>query len=130
MKTEQEKKLYMRLLEITAQSRFSIMREIWNLDSTEGISIHELCRDSICRELTELRNGIFRTITSEEFSSYETLVKGIAEYEDMTQIRKNIAIMAIYNIDIKCIAAINCINVAYVRDCISTLEADFPELFG
>ena len=130
MKTEQEKKLYMRLLEITAKSRFSIMKEIWNLDGTQGASTQELCQDSICRALTELRNGIFETITSAEIASDEPLVREIAGYEGVTQTRKNIAIMAIYNIDIKCIASINCINVAYVRACLRTLEADFPELFG
>ncbi len=122
MKTEKKVELYMRLLEITAESRFDLMKEIWNRKTDN--------QDIISRTMTELRNGIFRIIISKRFSSSHPIIQEIAENDGIPQIRKNIGILAIYGLDDECIADLNCVNAGYVRICIRSLKNDFPEIFG
>ena len=130
MNTEQKTKLYERLLKITAEGRFHFMQEIWNLHQTQRIISHDIYRDAVCRALTQLRKGIFDEIASEPICSAHPLIQEIAISEDLPQLRKNISILAICGMDTECIAALNCVNIGYVRICIRTLKADFPELFG
>jgi len=114
--------LYMRLLEITAEGRFSLMKEMWNRKTDS--------RDIISRTLMQLRNEIFQTVTSKPFGSFHPLILEIAEQDGIPQIRKNIGMLYLYGLDAECIADLNCINVGYVRICIRALKADFPEIFG
>ena len=122
MRIEQKQEVYKKLLEITAESRFNLMKDIWNRRTDN--------RDIISRTLTELRNEIFQIISSKEFRSLHPLIDEIIEYHGIPLIRKTIGILAIYKLDAECIANLNCINVGYVRICIRSLKSDFPEIFG
>ena len=122
MGIEQKQELYIRLLEITAESRFNLMKEIWNRKTYN--------QDIISRTVTQLRNDIFRIIISKRFGSYHPIIRKIAENDGIPQIRKNIGILSTYGLDDKCIANLNCVNVGYVRICIRALKSDFPEIFG
>ena len=121
-------KIETKLLKITAESRLRIMKHIWSHASerTGDISYRSL----ITNELTHLRKEIFETIISDEYVSDLPIIREIAEDDRIPQMRKNIDILALYGMDSECIAALNCVNIGYVRMCIRTLKADYPELFG
>ena len=121
-------KIETKLLKITAESRLRIMKHIWSHASerTGDISYRSL----ITNELTHLRKEIFETVISDEYVSDLPIIREIAEDDRIPQMRKNIDILALYGMDSECIAALNCVNIGYVRMCIRTLKADYPELFG
>ena len=128
MTSQQKIQLYSRLLEITAENRFTLMKEIWNLCPAPASTYHTTCRELISRSLTRVRNDIFTIITSDlPYSNH--LVREIIEDDCMPLVKKNIAIMSTYKIDSKCIALTNSINVGYVRMCIRALKREYPELF-
>jgi hypothetical protein len=130
MSTEPKLKLYETLLKITAEDRFRFMKEIWDLNRTQRIISHDTYKDAVCRSLTLLRKDIFEKITSESICYAYPIIRDIAICEDMPQLKKNISILAICGMEAGCIAALNCVNIGYVKLCIRTLKADFPELFG
>ncbi len=130
MNTEPKLKLYEMLLKITAEDRFRFMKEIWDLNRTQRIISHDTYRDAVCGFLTLLRNGIFEIITSESICSAYPMIREIATYEDMPQLKKNISILAICGMEAGYIAALNCVSIGYVKLCIRMMKADFPELFG
>ena len=121
-------KIETKLLKITAESRLRIMKHIWSHASerTGDISYRSL----ITNELTHLRKEIFETVISDEYASDLPIIREIAEDDRIPQMRKNIDILALYGMESECIAALNCVNIGYVRMCIRTLKADYPELFG
>ena len=121
-------KIETKLLKITAESRLRIMKHIWSHASERTGDI--AYRSLITNELTHLRKEIFETIISDEYVSDLPIIREIAEDDRIPQMRKNIDILALYGMDSECIAALNCVNIGYVRMCIRTLKADYPELFG
>jgi hypothetical protein len=121
-------KIETKLLKITAESRLRIMKHIWSHASERTGDI--AYRSLITNELTHLRKEIFETVISDEYASDLPIIREIAEDDRIPQMRKNIDILALYGMDSECIAALNCVNIGYVRMCIRTLKADYPELFG
>lgn len=121
-------KIETKLLKITAESRLRIMKHIWSHASERTGDI--AYRSLITNELTHLRKEIFETVISDEYVSDLPIIREIAEDDRIPQMRKNIDILALYGMDSECIAALNCVNIGYVRMCIRTLKADYPELFG
>lgn len=112
-----------KLLKITAQSRYRLMREIWNLPASSDIH-----RDLITKELTLLRNEIYETITSSDILSVP-LCREIADDEGIPKVKKNICTLAVNGISEKCLADLNCVNIGYASRCIMSLKEDYPELF-
>lgn len=104
------------------------MKHIWSHASERTGDI--AYRSLITNELTHLRKEIFETVISDEYVSDLPIIREIAEDDRIPQMRKNIDILALYGMDSECIAALNCVNIGYVRMCIRTLKADYPELFG
>ena len=121
-------KIETKLLKITAESRLRIMKHIWSHASERTGDI--AYRSLITNELTHLRKEIFETVISDEYASDLPIIREIAEDDRIPQMRKNIDILALYGMNSECIAALNCVNIGYVRMCIRTLKADYPELFG
>ena len=121
--------LYIALLRIAADSRFSLTKEIWNLQHSSVKGYSTICRDAISRSLTRLRSEIFTFIVSQSQHSSYSMIQEIARCREMPQVRKNICILYIYGIDSECIAALNCVNAGYVRMCIEALKDDYPDLF-
>lgn len=121
-------KIETKLLKVTAESRLRIMKHIWSHASERTGDI--AYRSLITNELTHLRKEIFETVISDEYASDLPIIREIAEDDRIPQMRKNIDILALYGMDSECIAALNCVNIGYVRMCIRTLKADYPELFG
>ena len=121
-------KIETKLLKITAESRLRIMKHIWSHASERTGDI--AYRSLITNELTHLRKEIFETVISDEYVSDLPIIREIAEDDRIPQMRKNIDILALYGMNSECIAALNCVNIGYVRMCIRTLKADYPELFG
>ena len=130
MKTEQKIKLYTKLLEITAESRFEIMKKIWNLHLTSRPQSHIHYRDALSDALTDLRQDIFKTLISDEALSSAEFVMGIVSCSDLPQVKKNIAIMVIAGLEEGCIADMNCVSKGFVMMYNRTLREDFPEIFA
>ena len=129
MKIEQKIKLYTKLLEITAGSRFAIMKEIWNLPASARPRNHDSYKDVISDFLPRLRQEIFMTLMTDPALSSDEYLSGIAGCEEMPQVKKNIAILSLTGLSDECIADLNCVNKGYVRMLIRTLREDFPEIF-
>ena len=115
-----------KLLKITAQSRYRIMKKIWNLSAS--YTSYNINRELITDELTLLRNEIFQAIASSDLLS-APICREIAEDAGIPQVRKSICILAVNGISEECLADLNCVNVAYARMCIKCLKEDYPELF-
>lgn len=130
MDTKQKTELYLKLLEITAVSRFSIMKEIWNLQSRIRPLCHDPYKDAISESLTKLRQEIFETLLTDAAFSSDEFVMQLATCSDLPQIKKNIAMLAMTGLNEECIAAMNCVNNGYVRMNLRTLREDFPEIFA
>lgn len=130
MKTEQMMELYRKLLEVTAESRFAIMKRIWNLNVTSRPKSHDQYRDALSDALTDLRQDIFRTLISDAALSSDEFVKEIVSCCDLPQVKKNIAVLAMAGLKDGCIAAMNCVSKGFVRMYIRTLREDFPEIFA
>ena len=130
MKTEQMMELYRKLLEVTAESRFAIMKRIWNLNVTSRPKSHDQYRDALSDALTDLRQDIFRTLISDAALSSDEFVKEIVSCRDLPQVKKNIAVLAMAGLEDGCIAAMNCVSKGFVRMYIRTLREDFPEIFA
>ena len=129
MDIEQKMELCLKLLEITAESRYAIMKDIWNLQVRTRPLGHNQYRDTISDAITKLRQEIFNTLLSDAAVSSDGFVKEVAACCDLPMIKKNIAVLAMTGLSNECIAAMNCVSLGYVRMVIRTLRDDFPEIF-
>lgn len=130
MDTEQKTELCLKLLEITAESRFGIMKDIWNLQVRTRPLGHNQYRDIISDAITKLRQEIFNILLSDPTLSSDEFVNEIAACCDLPLIKKNIAVLAMTGLSNECIAAMNCVSLGYARMVIRTLRDDFPEIFA
>lgn len=130
MDTEQKTELCLKLLEITAESRFAIMKDIWNLQVRTRPLGHNQYRDIISDAITKLRQEIFNILLSNQTLSSDEFVNEIAACCDLPLIKKNIAVLAMTGLSNECIAAMNCVSLGYARMVIRTLRDDFPEIFA
>lgn len=130
MKTEQKTELYRKLLEVTAESRFAIMKRIWNLHVSSRPQSHIHYRNALSDALTGLRQDIFETLISDAALSSDEFVMGIVSCSDIPQVKKNIAVMAMAGLEEGCIADMNCVSKGFVKIYIRTLREDFPEIFA
>ena len=121
--------LCLKLLEITAESRFAIMKDIWNLQVRTRPLGHNQYRDIISDAITKLRQEIFNTLLSDPTLSSDGFVKEIEACCDLPLIKKNIAVLSTTGLSDECIAAMNCVSLGYARMVIRTLRDDFPEIF-
>jgi hypothetical protein len=129
MDIEQKMELCLKLLEITAESRFAIMKDIWNLQVRTRPFGHNQYRDTISDAITKLRQEIFNTLLSDPTLSSDGFVKEFAAYCDLPMIKKNIVILYMTGLSNECIAAMNCVSLGYVKMVTRTLRNDFPEIF-
>lgn len=129
MDTEQKTELCLKLLEITAESRFAIMKDIWNLQVRTRPLGHNQYRDIISDAITKLRQEIFNILLSDPTLSSDEFVNEIAACCDLPLIKKNIAVLAMTGLSNECIAAMNCVSLGYARMVIRTLRNDIPEIF-
>ena len=130
MDTEQKTELCLKLLEITAESRFAIMKDIWNLQVRTRPLGHNQYRDIISDAITKLRQEIFNILLSDPTLSSDEIVNEIAACCDLPLIKKNIAVLAMTGLSNECIAAMNCVSLGYVKMVTRTLRDDFPEIFA
>ena len=130
MDTEQKTELCLKLLEITAESRFAIMKDIWNLQVRTRPLGHNQYRDIISDAITKLRQEIFNILLSDPTLSSDEFVNEIAACCDLPLIKKNIAVLAMTGLSNECIAAMNCVSLGYAKMVIRTLRDDFPEIFA
>lgn len=130
MDTEQKTELCLKLLEITAESRFAIMKDIWNLQIRTRLLGHNQYKEVISDALAKLRQEIFNTLLSDPTLSSDGFVKEVAAYCDLPMIKKNIVILYMTGLSYECIAAMNCVSLGYARMVIRTLRDDFPEIFA
>ena len=130
MDIEQKMELCLKLLEITAESRFAIMKDIWNLQVRTRPFGHNQYRDTISDAITKLRQDIFNTLLSDPTLSSDEFVNEIATCHGLTLVKKNIAVLAITGLSNECIAAMNCVSLGYVKMATRTLRDDFPEIFA
>ena len=130
MDTEQKTELCLKLLEITAESRFAIMKDIWNLQVRTRPLGHNQYRDIISDAITKLRQEIFNILLSDPTLSSDEFVNEIAACCDLPLIKKNIAVLAMTGLSNECIAAMNCVSLGYVKMVTRTLRDDFPEIFA
>lgn len=130
MDTEQKTELCLKLLEITAESRFAIMKDIWNLQVRTRPLGHNQYRDIISDAITKLRQEIFNILLSDPTLSSDEFVNEIAACCDLPLIKKNIAVLAMTGLNNECIAAMNCVSLGYARMVTRTLRDDFPEIFA
>ena len=129
MDIEQKMELCLKLLEITAESRFAIMKDIWNLQVRTRPFGHNQYRDIISDAITKLRQEIFNILLSDPTLSSDEFVNEIAACCDLPMIKKNIAVLAMTGLSNECIAAMNWVSLGYVRMVIRTLRDVFPEIF-
>lgn len=130
MNTEQKMELCLKLLEITTESRFAIMKDIWNLQVRTRPLGHNQYRDIISDAITKLRQEIFNILLSDPTLSSDEFVNEIAACCDLPLIKKNIAVLAMTGLSNECIAAMNCVSLGYVKMVTRTLRDDFPEIFA
>ena len=130
MDIEQKMELCLKLLEITAESRFAIMKDIWNLQVRTRPFGHNQYRDTISDAITKLRQEIFNTLLSDPTLSSDEFVNEIAACCDLPMIKKNIVILYMTGLSDECIAAMNCVSLGYVKMVKRTLRDDFPEIFA
>lgn len=130
MDIEQKMELCLKLLEITAESRFAIMKDIWNLQVRTRPLGHNQYRDIISDAITKLRLEIFNILLSDPTLSSDEFVNEIVVCCDLPLIKKNIATLAMTGLSDECIAAMNCVSLGYVRMVTRTLRDDFPEIFA
>ena len=130
MDTEQKTELCLKLLEITAESRFAIMKDIWNLQVRTRPLGHNQYKEVISDALAKLRQVIFNTLLSDPTLSSDEIVNEIAACCDLPLIKKNIAVLAMTGLSNECIAAMNCVSLGYVKMVTRTLRDDFPEIFA
>ena len=130
MDIEQKMELCLKLLEITAESRFAIMKDIWNLQVRTRPFGHNQYRDTISDAITKLRQEIFNILLSDPTLSSDEFINEIAVCCDLPMIKKNIAVLAMTGLSNECIAAMNCVSLGYVRIVKRTLRDDFPEIFA
>jgi hypothetical protein len=130
MDIEQKMELCLKLLEITAESRFAIMKDIWNLQVRTRPFGHNQYRDTISDALAKLRQEIFDALISDTAVSSNEFVKEVAACCDLPMIKKNIVILYMTGLSYECIAAMNCVSLGYVRMVIRTLRDDFSEIFA
>ena len=116
-----------KLLNITAHSRFRLMKKIWHY--SPFYRTPRILKDEITNELRLLRDEIFKTVSSSKISTENPLCRKIVENEEIPNVNKNIYLLAINGIDAGCIADLNCVNVGYVRACLGSFKEDYPELF-
>lgn len=130
MDIEQKMELCLKLLEITAESRFAIMKDIWNLQVRTRRLSHNQYREVISEALAKMRQEIFDALISDTAVSSDGFVQEVAACCDLPMIKKNIAALAMTGLSDECIAAMNCVSLGYVRIVKRTLRDDFPEIFA
>ena len=130
MDIEQKMELCLKLLEITAESRFAIMKDIWNLQVRTSPLGHNQYRDIISDAITKLRQVIFNSLLSAPTLSSDEFVNEIAVCHDLPLVKKNIAVLAMTGLSNESIAAMNCVSLGYVKMVTRTLRDDFPEIFA
>ena len=121
--------LCLKLLEITAKSRFTIMKDIWNLQVRTRPLGHNQYRDIISDAITKLRLEIFNSLLSAPTLSSDEFVNEIAACHGLPLVKKNIAVLSMTGLSDECIAAMNCVSLGYVKMATRTLRDDFPEIF-
>ena len=129
MDIEQKMELCLKLLEITAESRFAIMKDIWNLQVRTRPLGHNQYREVISDALAKLRQEIFNTLLSAPTLSSDEFVNEIAACHGLPLVKKNIVILYMAGLSNECIAAMNCVSLGYVKMVTRTLGNDFPEIF-
>ena len=122
--------LCLKLLEITAKSRFTIMKDIWNLQVRTRPLGHNQYRDIISDAITKLRLEIFNSLLSAPTLSSDEFVNEIAACHGLPLVKKNIAVLSMTGLSDECIAAMNCVSLGYVKMATRTLRDDFPEIFA
>ena len=130
MDIEQKMELCLKLLEITAESRFAIMKDIWNLQVRTRRLSHNQYREVISEALAKMRQEIFDALISDTAVSSDGFVQEVAACCDLPMIKKNIAALAMTGLSDECIAAMNCVSLGYVKMVKRTLRDDFPEIFA
>ena len=130
MDIEQKMELCLKLLEITAESRFAIMKDIWNLQVRTRRLSHNQYREVISEALAKMRQEIFDALISDTAVSSDGFVQEVAACCDLPMIKKNIAALAMTGLSDECIAAMNCVSLGYVKMVTRTLRDDFPEIFA
>ena len=130
MDIEQKMELCLKLLEITAKSRFTIMKDIWNLQVRTRPLGHNQYRDIISDAITKLRLEIFNSLLSAPTLSSDEFVNEIAACHGLPLVKKNIAVLAMTGLSNESIAAMNCVSLGYVKMVTRTLRDDFPEIFA
>lgn len=130
MDIEQKMELCLKLLEITAKSRFTIMKDIWNLQVRTRPLGHNQYRDIISDAITKLRLEIFNSLLSAPTLSSDEFVNEIAACHGLPLVKKNIAVLSMTGLSDECIAAMNCVSLGYVKMATRTLRDDFPEIFA
>ena len=128
MKTEQSIRLYTKLLQITAKSRFNIMRRIWNIRTTGRSADQEIYKDALCELMTGLRDELHSVLTSDEMQLEDPMVDN--GYDIASKLRQDIGILFLTGMDEECIADLLCVSKVYVRMCMKALKEEIPDLFG
>lgn len=128
MKTEQSIRLYTKLLQITAKSRFNIMRRIWNIRTTGRSAEKDIYKDALCELMTGLRDELHSVLTSDEMQLEDPMIDN--GYDIASKLRQDIGILVLTGMDEECIADLLCVSKVYVRMCMKALKEEIPDLFG
>ena len=128
MKTEQSIRLYTKLLQITAKSRFNIMRRIWNIRTTGRSADQDIYKDALCELMTGLRDELHSVLTSDEMQLEDPMIDN--GYDIASKLRQDIGILFLTGMDEECIADLLCVSKVYVRMCMKALKEEIPDLFG
>ena len=128
MKTEQSIRFYTKLLQITAKSRFNIMRRIWNIRTTGRSADQDIYKDALCELMTGLRDELHSVLTSDEMQLEDPMIDN--GYDIASKLRQDIGILFLTGMDEECIADLLCVSKVYVRMCMKALKEEIPDLFG
>ena len=82
-----EQKIYEKLLQITAESRFRTFKAIWNLTPPSSGAGQNSSRDLISQELTRTRTEIFKKLTSIKTSYTHPIIRAIAETDGISIVK-------------------------------------------
>ena len=120
MKTAKKNEILKRLLESTASCRYQIIKRLYFGPGRNEWSV---------RNVTQMRNELHFLLSSEDAIAAFPFIRRILT-QDMSEIKKNIIILARMGLGMKCIADLNCISEGYVKMVIGSLRKDYPDLFG
>lgn len=132
MKTMKKERLLTDLLEITARSRFLILKELWKLPDTErpanAKEFNDASKDMVSRSLTDIREKINQMLISSGIYDSFPLFRTVLPEETPT-VKRNILFLAASGFSTECIADLNCVSKGYVKMTIDILRKDYPDLF-